>query len=193
MSLFDALRRAADNFPGGRSTISHRNGWNDEYTRKQLSGSASHKLGAVDALAIARLCIEAGSEHCFDYPAFVAEECGGKFVLHTDAPEPEQNPMRRVSVLAREAGDVTAVFIEALQDGIVSDNELADIELEISQAEEALRKLRQAARAVNAAGKPTHMTLPVREMRAEEPARRVDTVRFPNGSEVDIRAPMSAA
>lgn len=154
MSLFDTLRRAADHFPGGRSTISHRNGWNDEYTRKQLSGSASHKLGAMDALAIARLCIEAGTEHCFDYPAYVAEECGGKFVLDAQSPEPEQSPMRRVSVLAREAGDVTAVFIDALQDGKISDNELADIELEIAQAEEALRKLRQAARAVNAAGKP---------------------------------------
>ncbi|MCT6721644.1 phage regulatory CII family protein [Acidovorax sp. K2F] len=154
MSLFDTLRRAADHFPGGRSTISHRNGWNDEYTRKQLSGSASHKLGAMDALAIARLCIEAGTEHCFDYPAYVAEECGGKFVLDAQSPEPEQSPMRRVSVLAREAGDVTAVFLDALQDGKISDNELADIELEIAQAEEALRKLRQAARAVNAAGKP---------------------------------------
>lgn len=154
MSLFDCLRRGADHFPGGRAVISLRNGWNDEYTRKQLSGSASHKLGAVDALAIARLCIEAGTPHAYDYPAYVAEECGGKFVLHAELPEPEQNPMRRVSVLAREAGEVTAVFIDAMQDSKISDNELAEIELEIAQAEEALRKLRQAARAVNAAGKP---------------------------------------
>jgi len=40
---------------------------------------------------------------------------------------------------------------------VISGNELAQIEREIAEAEEVLRKLRQAARAVNAAGKPREM------------------------------------
>ena len=172
-AIFDALRRGVDNLPGGRAVAFLRIGKNEEVGRKELSGAASHKLGALDALAIARLCVEAGTAHCHDYAALVAQECGGEFRALTATPEPEQNPMRRVSVLAREAGDVTSVFIEALQDGVVSDNELAEIELEIAQAEEALRKLRQAARAVNAAGKPSarkHLDLPVIDrMRTEAP------------------------
>lgn len=175
MSLFDSLRRAVDHFPGGRAVISLRNGWNDEFVRKQLSGASTHKLGAADALAIARLCIEAGVPHAYDYAAYVADECGGEFRLKDGAPEPKTSPMQRVSTLAREAGDVTATFIEALADGVISDNELHNIEREIAEAEEALRKLRQAARAVNAAGKPKaeHLYLPVLQMR-DEPVPSAD-------------------
>lgn len=171
MSLHDSLRRGADHFPGGRVVISLRIGKNDEVSRKELSGATSHKLGAVDALAIARLCVEAGTPHCYDYAAYVAQECGGEFrPLGLDA-DCAQSPVQRVTGLVRETSDVTAVVIDAMQDGVVSDNELAAIEKEIAEAEEALRKLRQAARAVNQAGKPASerrmVTLPVREMTSE--------------------------
>ena len=91
MSALDALRRGADNAPqtGAETqllttsqlelswecgelriaTIAVRLGKSDEVTRKELSGAASHKLGAVDALAIARIACEAGTPHCYDYAA----------------------------------------------------------------------------------------------------------------------------
>lgn len=165
MSLHDSLRRGADHFPGGRAVLSTRLGKGDEVLRKELSGATSHKLGAVDALAIARLCVEGRTPHCYDFAAFVAQECGGAFVPH-DEPEPAAaalNPMNKVSRLMRETSDVTSTVIEALADGVISDNELARIEQEIAEAEEVLRKLRRAARATNAAGKPRapHIELPV--------------------------------
>ena len=61
MSALDALRRGTDNYPGGRASLAPRIGKADEVARKELSGAASHKLGAVDALAIARMCCEAGT------------------------------------------------------------------------------------------------------------------------------------
>lgn len=65
----------------------------------------------------------------------------------------------------RETSDVTSIVIEALSDGVISDNELACIEQEIAEAEEVLRRLRRAAQAVNAQGKPkserSHVNLPV--------------------------------
>ncbi len=153
-AILDALRRGVDNLPGGRAVVALRIGKTDEVLRKELSGASTHKLGADDALAIARLCVEAGSAHCHGYAALVAQECGGDFRPLNAPPEHKQSPMQRVSTLAREAGDVTGTFIEALADGVITDNELEAIEREIAEAEEALRKLRQAARAVNAAGKP---------------------------------------
>lgn len=166
MSLHDSLRRGADHFPGGRAVLSLRVGKTDEVARKELSGAASHKLGAVDALAIARLCVEAGTPHCHDYAAYVAQECGGRFVADDVCNAPASlNPMTKVSRLMRETSDVTSTVIEALSDGVISDNELAQIEKEIAEAEEVLRKLRRAARATNAAGKPAseraHLDLPV--------------------------------
>jgi hypothetical protein len=154
MSALDALRRGADNAPGGRAAIAVRLGKSDEVARKELSGAASHKLGAVDALAIARIACEAGTPHCYDYAAYVAHECGGRFELLQEPVAGAASPMTKISKLVLETSHVTGAVIAAMQDGVISDNELAQIEREIAEAEEVLRKLRQAARAVNAAGKP---------------------------------------
>ena len=175
-ALLDALTRGITNYLGGRKTLLARLcvDKSDEVFRKELQGSAHHKLGAVDALAAAVACCQAQTPHCDDYAAHVAEECGGRFVLHDEALIACADPVRRITSLVRETGDVTSVVIEAMSDGVVSDNELAEIEREISEAEEALRKLRRAAQAVNAAGKPRSerdmVTLPVRSMRNEVPA-----------------------
>ena len=67
------------------------------------------------------------------------------------------SPVDKVSKLVLETSHITSAVIEAMQDGVISGNELAQIEREIAEAEEVLRKLRQAARAVNAAGKPREM------------------------------------
>ncbi|PIG09484.1 phage regulatory CII family protein [Comamonas sp. 26] len=154
MSILDALRRSVDNFPGGREVVAIRIGKTGEVLRKELSGAASHKLGAVDALVIARLTCEVGMAHCHDYAALVAQECGGRFELVTEPAGEAPSPVAKVSKLVVETSHITTAVIEAMQDGVISDNELAQIEREIAEAEEVLRKLRQAARAVNAAGKP---------------------------------------
>lgn len=179
MSLHDALRRGVDNLPGGRAVAFLRIGKNEEVGRKEMSGAASHKLGALDALAIARLCVEAGTPHCHDYAALVAQECGGRFVPDEQADAPTGlDPMTKVSRLMRETSDVTSTVIEALGDGVISDNELARIEQEIAEAEEVLRKLRRAARAVNAAGKPrtAMLDLPVIDRMLPEAPTPVMTV-----------------
>ena len=170
MSLLDALRRGIDHYPGGRPSLRPRvdPGKSDEVFRKELSGATSHKLGAVDALATAVMCCEAGTPHCHDYAAYVARECGGEFRVLGSDQESEANPVQRISSLVRETSDVTSIVIEAMGDGVISDNEMAVIEREICEAEDALRRLRRAARAVNQAGKPaaerTHITLPVLHM-----------------------------
>ena len=154
MSTLDALRRGVDNYPGGREVVAVRIGKPSEVLRKELSGAASHKLGAVDALTIARIACEAGAPHCHDYAAMVAQECGGRFDLLAEPSSEFASPVAKVSKLVLETSHITSAVIEAMQDGVISDNELAQIEREIAEAEEVLRKLRQAARAVNDAGKP---------------------------------------
>lgn len=154
-STLDALRRGVDNFPGGRQVVAVRLGKTDEVLRKELSGASSHKLGAVDALAIARMACEAGQAHCHDYAAMVAQECGGRFEVDACQPTETASPVAKVSKLVLETSHVTSAVIEAMQDGVITDNELAQIEREIAEAEDVLRRLRQAARAVNAAGKPS--------------------------------------
>ena len=169
--VLNTLKRAIREYPHSYTGIADDIGKDPEVLRKELGTGGNHKLGVLDAIAIAAHCCEAGTEYCYDFAVHVAEECGGKFSVLDEVPQLAHSPMQRVSTLAREAGDVTATFIDALSDGVISDNELHSIEREIAEAEEALRKLRQAARAVNAAGKPKteHMALPVRDTMRDEP------------------------
>lgn len=167
----DALNRAIDALPGGRPVVAVRLNKTIEVLRKELSPASSHKLGADDAIAIARMCVEAGSPHAYDYAQAVAAECGGRFEYGDAAPH-AANPMERISDLMRETSDVTGTFIEAMADSRISDNELERIEREICEAEAVLSALRQASRRINAAGKPrtAMIDLPVIDrMRAEAP------------------------
>lgn len=155
-ALFNAMERVATNFPGGRDTLLSflKLQKSPEAWRKEIEGSMSHKLGAKDALAGAKAACQLQSPHCYDYAMHVAEECGGRFVISEAQQGEAKSPVQKISCLMRETSHVTQVVLDAMTDGVVSDNELEKIEDEIAQAEEVLRKLRQAARAVNEACKP---------------------------------------
>ncbi|WP_295379601.1 phage regulatory CII family protein [uncultured Pseudacidovorax sp.] len=155
-TILDALQRGVDHYPGGRAALATRLRKADEVLRKELGGAGPHKLGAVDALAIARFCVESGRDCAYDYAQAVASECGGRFEAGPADQTPTHSPVQKIAFLMRETSDVTQTVLDAMADGVVSDNELAAIEREIAEAETVLRKLRQAARAVNAAGKPDH-------------------------------------
>ena len=165
----DAIDRTIAGYPGGREAMRVRidpekspNVW-----QKEIAGNSAHKLDVDHAVDAAAKACAVGSPHCYDFVTHVAQECGGKFVADEAQPVRTHNPLEKISLLVRETGDVTGAVIEAMGDGVITDNELDVIEAEIAQAEEALRKLRRAARAVNAAGKPAHaravVELPVRE------------------------------
>lgn len=156
MSAVDCVSRGSRHYPGARDALRARlfPEKSDDSLRKELSGISSHKLGLADGVAIAAMCCELQTPHCYDLANYVAQECGGRFEPGDQGPVRSANPMAKISKLMLETSHVTGVVIAAMQDGVVSDNELRAIELEIAEAEEVLRKLRQAARAVNAAGKP---------------------------------------
>lgn len=155
MSILDALRRSVDSAPGGRPVVAIRIGKSDEVLRKELSGAPTHKMGANDAVAIARMCVEAGAEHCFAYASAVAAECGGRFELtQPDDSSLARSPVLRASDLLRETSDLVTAVIESMADGVVSNNELSRIERDISTAEGVLQALRECVRQVNASGKP---------------------------------------
>ncbi|WP_312417797.1 phage regulatory CII family protein [Comamonas sp.] len=174
MNIFDGLRNAVDAYQGGRDSLAPRLNKTSEVLRKELSGAVSHKLGAMDALAIARMCVELETPHCYAYAQTVAAECGGRFEIGDKSQTEDLQPMQRISALMQETSHVTATFVDALSDNKISDNELARIESEIAEAEAVLMALRHAARSINAAGKPAGerrmVDLPVRSMREEAAA-----------------------
>lgn len=156
MSVLDAIRRGVEHYPGGRNSLLPRVDpqKSPEVFRKELAGGTNHKLGADTAATIAAMCCEVGTAHCYDYASAVAEECGGTFLPGISPEAAKKDPMTRVADLMRETSDIAGTVIAAMSDGVVTDNELARIEQEIAEAECVLRRLRQAARVVNARAKP---------------------------------------
>lgn len=152
-----ALKRGIKHYRDGLGDLADDLHCNAEVLRKELGADPGHKLGAVRAVHIARLLAERGGKHCHDFAAHVAEECGGRFEPLASGGAVDlvgAGPVQRIAPLMLEVTDITNQVLDAMADGAVSDNELAAIEREIAEAEEVLRKLRQAARAVHAAGKP---------------------------------------
>lgn len=149
-----ALERGLDNYPHGLVGMAEDLKKTKEVLRKEMDGGPSHKLGAVQAVYMAKLMCKAGNDYCYDFAAHVAEECGGKFVPGVVDDEETRSPIDKISHLMRETSDVTTTVLDSMSDNVISDNELMVIEREIAQAEDVLRKLRAAARSVHAASKP---------------------------------------
>lgn len=164
MNILDALRLMVDHFPGGRPVMAVRLGLeldakgDSEVLRKELSGSASHKLGVVRANQISEICMDAKSPHCY---AYVNAVCGG-------AGRMLELPVREMTVgkqdlrdeaagVVKEGTDVLIELNAALADDQISDNELRRIDKEIDEAQAKLQELRRDAHARNKAGKPAHL------------------------------------
>ena len=122
MNSLDALRKMVDHYPGGRPVMAARLGVTDEVLRKQLSGAATHKHGVIDALQISDMCIEAGSEHCYEFVNAVAGRCGG-FVKLPVVDMARPTLQQCVSDAIREVSDVVTVALEGDADGVISDND----------------------------------------------------------------------
>lgn len=148
------LDRGLDYYEDGLAGMAIKLGVSKELLRKEMEGGPSHKLGLVRGVQMARHLSAKHGEHCYDFAAHVAEECGGQFVVGGCHAAPARGPVEKISLLMRETSDVTTTVLDSMADGIITDNELVRIEHEIAQAEEVLRKLRRAARAVNLAHKP---------------------------------------
>lgn len=147
-------------------------GKSDEVLRKKIADSPTHMLGAREALTLARLCVEAGSEHAYDYASVVALECGGRFERTPMPSDADLTPMQQVSGLMREAADVNTVIANALANntvpGIVdiNDNQMAAIDRELDQTHANLQLVRMTCRAIHSRGKRRIEVAPVRAVEA---------------------------
>ncbi len=97
----------------------------------------THKVGLREAVAIVNLSGDKRIAQAF------ARMCGGVFVS-----EPEQKGtlglMKAFLSSERESSDVTKIVAEALDDGVITPRESADVSREINEAITALQRLQAA-------------------------------------------------
>lgn len=156
MNALDALRRMISSYPGGRPAVAARLGKTDEVLRKELGAGDTHKLGVVDALAIAGMCAEVASPNAQALAVCVAAESHGQFVPWDQAPVQPPSVLVGLTAQTHEAAQLVEAVLTALTDGTVSDNELKAIEREAADLQQALQALINACRQNNASSHPTH-------------------------------------
>lgn len=153
MNPRDALRLMVKGFPGGLEVIALRIGKTPEVLRKELAGDPKFKLGLDTALSISELCREAQSPDCDAFLHAVTVDSGVMVRL----PVVDMNdlcPHGATAALVRGAAAVVSQAVSSLNDGVVSDNELHDIRLQILKVIGKLHRLEKTLRARNRAGKP---------------------------------------
>ena len=153
MNPLDALRRMVDNYPGGRHALAVRLGKSEEVLRKELGGGQQHKMGVVDAAAIAALCTEAGSPQADALAQCVAAESHGQFVAASQATSATQTVLDGLGNQSKEAAELMQMVLHAMSDGVVSDNDMSRIEKEALDVMLSMQSLVAACRLNNKTSK----------------------------------------
>jgi hypothetical protein len=152
MSVMDAARNLAEDYPGGAAALALRIDKNPSSFSHELHEAGIAKLGLVTAVKMTR---RTGDRRILN--AFAAE--AGCMVL----PLPEalavegDDAMQMVSDLAREFNDVVQAFVGAVADRDVNGNEMVGIRRQWSELQLVGQRLVGYAESLHEAGKPAHL------------------------------------
>lgn len=147
MNKHDILRRMVRCYPGGIEVVALRLGKPVSTLEKELRQEPRYKLCINDAEEISCMCIDVGSEHCYDYVNALATR--GGIAVHL-SPQPASLRSLRACLadIVKEASDVLTSGIASLADDDISDNDEKLIGRELA---ELLGKIQEVQRGVTAA------------------------------------------
>ncbi len=155
MDLRDIAANVVHDYPGGAPSLAPRVGKNATTLAHELNGTGTAKLGLLDA---EKITLRTGDLRIVE--AF-ALNCGHLLVPLPMADDSHPDDcMKRLAATARDFGELCTEVAGDLEDGAISDNELARIDRECGQLMSSLRTLREALARRNQAGKPTAKAYP---------------------------------
>lgn len=152
MSVIDAARNVADDFPGGAKALAQRIDKNPFSLMHELSGTGTAKLGLLDSVKITRASRDLRILNAF------ADEFGCVVLPLPEALQADgSDSMQHLSVLAKEFGDVVQEVSASHADGDISANEMARIERQWSELVAAGQRLVAQLRSKHEESKPAHL------------------------------------
>ncbi|MDR2297853.1 MAG: helix-turn-helix domain-containing protein [Comamonas sp.] len=119
----------------------------------ELYAQVGPELQWPSVSAFPGLACEAGTAQDHEYAAPGAQKHGGSLKLSDNQSAKTSSSAVKVSKLSLETSRATIAVIHAVRDGDLSDSERALIERQFVETVEALRRLRQMARAFNVANR----------------------------------------
>lgn len=125
MELNDALRRMANNYPGGLRVLAERMRKPHSTLDKEIRGAAGFKLGLQDAQEAMEFCHDVGAPGALELLQLQAARVGQMLVL---LPGVERGHMtlEALAKVMHECADLVGVVTKARADGKLCDNELRE-------------------------------------------------------------------
>lgn len=146
--VLDAAHHLVQAYPGGAEALAPRVGKNATTLRHEVNRTGQAKLGLGDAVSMSVLTSDLRILNAF------AAECGCVVMPTPAALAGGGAAMHRVAALAREFGELVGDVTQAMADGRISANELADIERNWAELQAAGQSLVAHFRAEHLAGQP---------------------------------------
>lgn len=152
MSIMDAARNLAENYPGGVAALAPRIEKNETTLRHELHETGTAKLGLRTAVQLTTRSKDLRILNAF------AAECGAMVLLLPAALDVEDDAtMRDLAALAREFADVVQEVTGAVADGAVTANELARVQAQWADLVGAGQRMLQHLQAAHQAARPAHL------------------------------------
>lgn len=123
MELNDALRRMANNYPGGSTVLAVRMRKPHSTLDKEIRGSTGFKLGLHDAQEAMEFCHEVGAPGALELLQLQAARVG-QMLVPLPGVERGQMTLESLAKLMHECADLVGVVTKAKADGRICDNEL---------------------------------------------------------------------
>lgn len=166
MNLIDAARNLARRFPGGIEAVALRLGKRDSSMRHELAGSDAYKLGLQDAELMTQMAVEQRVDNPLQILNTLAANCGAVVVPLPELHNGAGGTFEDLAATAKEFAEFVAITASAAADGVVTGNELREVDRELSELIGCAQRVRAGMAALHASGQPARATveLPVRHM-----------------------------
>ena len=125
MELNDALRRMANNYPGGLRVLAERMRKPYSTLDKEIRGATGFKLGLQDAQEAMEFCHDIGAAGALEMLQLQAARVGQMLVPLPGAPR-GQMTLESLAKVMHECADLVGVVTKARADGQLCDNELRE-------------------------------------------------------------------
>lgn len=141
--ILDAAYHVLHDYPGGSTSLAPRIGKNPFTMSSEVRGVGTAKLGLVDAVKMSVVANDRRILNAFAYEM-------GCMVLVLPTNGRHVNTFTQLGQLAREFGDYVEKLSAAVEDGKVTDNELARVREELAELVVAAQALEAEASRLNA-------------------------------------------
>lgn len=156
MSVVDAARRLAQRMPGGIAAQADRLGKTATTLRHQLANFAGYRLSLGDAELITQFAIEQRVDNPLEIINAMAASCGAVVVPLPGMYEGAGSTMEDLADAAKEFAEFVTAAATAAADGHVTENELREVQRELSHLIGKGQRVVASLDAIHRRGKPVH-------------------------------------